>query len=323
MVTLNTQTLGPCFSYEDTAGTPSPQLCSTSGTTYLFGHWEKEYKLDLPAPGKNIEQAQHYSAREASSQVVANSSMPPFALKYYPVNAQPLYRILGDADKSSTSGCIVALATGTPKSITIRHEQKGGTYPQRRQVVGAFSTKLHCVAELDKDFFVEETFNYWDLEDQDERPALATAPSFPNSVESHYQSILSVTYNGTEKSYIVRVEWTMEKDINAIAKEASSQILYPGTFKPHALFLHGVLEDNTLWDDYFHDTITSDITLKIPKVGDSSKYIQVEFKDVAWKKVTTTGLAFGGFQHSILSGVPRSIVVTVFGETTNWATHYP
>jgi hypothetical protein len=311
----NEQTLGPCWAYETVVGTAIITAADTA-TNYL-GHWEKETKIDNPAIDWNVEQAMIYSQRQPASQAIANGDFASLTWKYFPVNPVPLYWILGKYD----TAVISCLDSGTPKSRTIRFESKGGTNPHRRQMVGAFTTKVHAIAELDKDFYIEETLNYWSLEDQDDRVALTTAPVYPGAIETHYQSILSCTYNGTEKTYITRVEFALEKEINAIAKNASSQILYPGAFKPHALYLHGVWNDNIIWDDYFHKTLTSDVVLKIAKVGDATKYIQVTFTNVAWKKVTSVGQPLGGFQHSIIYGVPQSITVTCVGET--WAASCP
>jgi hypothetical protein len=322
MTTPNDAVLGPCFAYEATAGTAIITAADTA--TYLFGKYGAGYKPDLGGPEWNVDQAMAYNARQASAQAISGGNFSPFTLRYSPVNAQPFYRLFGTGTDASPD-TITVKNSGLKKSFTLRHESKGGTNPLRSQWVGCFTTGLHIVAEADKFMQVDETINYWSFEDQDDRVALTTAPIFPESIATPYFGINSFTYGGNAKTYITRVQLSLEQEVSESAHAATSQTLYPGSFKPHALTVLGVSDDASIWDDWKHNTISTDAVLKVTKEADTSKYVQFNLNNIAWKRVIISPKQnlLAGFYLMMAVGQPQTVDIAFTHEGSNFATHFP
>ncbi len=321
-MTTNTLVLAPCFAYETVVGTSA--MSSASATTYYIGKMEPDYKPTYQGQEWNVDAATAYNARQPSALAISDGEYPPIKLRYALPNAQCLYRFFGTSSGTSSPQIIVAKDTGTKKSYTLHTEWKGGTVPIRTQWDGCFTTGLTLTAELGKPFMAEETINWWSFEDQDDCYALTTAPVFPESIGTVYQDF-TFTYGGNAKTYITRVDVAMEQEMSIVAQNATAREVYPGVFKPHALTVMGVIDDAALWDDWKHNTITTDAVLKVMKPGDSTKYIQLNFTNIAWKSSKLVPLRgpYAGFFVCYYAGVPQTIDVPFVHEGSNFATHYP
>ena len=304
------------FKRETTAGT-SLITAVDSVTSYFGGYTEKTKEMSPPTQENEVKEYYHQDSRKPILQV-GNKKNNTFTTMYAPNSSLPDYQFLGYGD-TGTPATTTLRDTGKKDAYTIRHQETGGT-TQLFQAVGCYNIGIKGKVEMNTDEEITQTWIYQSLEDDGDRSALTTMPTYPEGIESVYSGKPKVTWAGADLPEVWKVEWEQNQDYTTI-ETGGAYTINLHEYKPVMLKLTGILGSNTQWNAMADDTVI-DITVRVYKQNDLTKYKDIVFNDCIVRTYIKAGKILEGAYLTTITlmceDYSTSFVNEFAGNFANW-----
>ena len=311
--------------YETVAGTTL--LDAVDDITYYLGIYNDDVKKwNYPTLLNKITDYHTYNTRNP---ILVNSgvSMPPFVHTYIPISAQHLVWQMGKCTDASPDTFEAAAYNKEQYAISIRAEQYDGSNDNFMQLNGCFSTKLYGMIQAGSPYTVEQTFDYMNFEDiGDGKPILTTVPIKPDTSETPYVGLPTVTYDygggNINIPNVIKFDYTSEAIVSKAYTNATetAQVIHKERFNPVQFTLSAIFAVNTMWDDFIDRVGTKEIRVQMFK-ADTSEYIIMDLTNVRIETIKQEGEGFEGYYISTLIG-KASALSGAFTAQGTFATHY-
>jgi len=314
-----------CWMYETTAGTTL--LDAVNDITYYFGIYNDDVKKwNYPSIANKITDYHLYNTRNPVL-VDGGATMPPFVHTCIPTSAQHLVWQLGKCTDVGPPETFEAAAYNKVQyALSIRGEQGDGTNEALMQMNGCFSVKLFGVIQAGSPYTVEQTWEYMNYDDQDDHPNLTTAPVIPDTSDTPYVGLPTVTYDYGGTPYVIPNVIKFEYLSEAIYSQAytnateTAQVIHKERLKPTEFSLTAVFEVNTMWDDFIDRVGTKEIRVQLYK-ADVTEYIIIDLTNVRIESITSEGEGFEGLYISTLTGKAAALSGSMTAQGV-FATHF-
>jgi len=255
MTTPNNQTR-LCWAWQAAEGTAA--IVAADSLSYLFGEYFTEQKWKSFIGRQPINTYNKYSTRNTyivkKNQYVFDS----FKIEYKPTTAHPYNWVLGDPTEDGIDTdihSIEMLHTGIQTPITIRMEELGGTNPTHQQAVDCYSTSLITTAIAGQPLKAINGFEFANLQDINDYVMLTTDPlkAGGDDVDNcYYLSDVTFDKDGggeEELTNVGMVESQINQGFDAL-RNSSIQKVRKYVYDTIGLDIHGIFDNDTLWDNW-------------------------------------------------------------------------
>ncbi len=310
-----------CWAYESTPR--EAEITAVNDTTYYFGDYLEDMKKFLaPAPEHPVQPYRYYNSREVGGLTDLDAKYPTFKTQYAPVSAQFLsWMLKSHADNTPAADTFAVLDTGMTYPLTIRLEQAEGTNPNNFQAVGCYNVGLYIDCALGSPVRAESEWAYCSFEDLDDNDGnLTTAPVAPAGLSGTYDGCPNFKWNSNLLAQCVRVRLMLSQKWESVYDPATGkQVVYCYEYEAPQIIFSGVLEVNTVWDDFIGREARA-AQIKCYK-ADVSTYFQIDITNVKINQYRNTGVLHKG--HYEVEAICTGEAVTAEATTiADDGTHY-